>query len=309
MGLKPGPNLNIDSSISATWLGPIPITMAQLHWWTLKWYSSGWGKENYGEFIVDIPYICLVCSDHTSAPVHPETRERTILTPTAQIHKHMAKVEPCQGLSHSENFCMGCCPVAGEISQCPTPRPYIILESHRILNITSVLRIHPVKWSLSYILLVLNLLHNTNVIPSWYILFNRVNFERLEQVYDERFARQYGFFRPYAELIVMRSPLFAVPANLLFWCILTPHKRLVPQRGNLGLSNKGDVPPLGCASGRLSRRSPLGIALQRTLQVTGHPDHLEVIGFVKVDQKIAQTWCPPLIWVLGKKDIIIMRST
>ena len=58
------------------------------------------------------------------------------------------------------------------------------------------------------------------------------HFERLEQVYDERFARKYGFLRPYAELIVMRSPLFAVPANLLFWCILTPHKRLVPQRGN-----------------------------------------------------------------------------
>ena len=30
------------------------------------------------------------------------------------------------------------------------------------------------------------------------------HFETLEQVYDERFAKQYGFFRPYAELIVMR---------------------------------------------------------------------------------------------------------
>jgi len=30
------------------------------------------------------------------------------------------------------------------------------------------------------------------------------HFETLEQVYDERFAKQYGFFRPYAELIVMQ---------------------------------------------------------------------------------------------------------
>ncbi len=30
------------------------------------------------------------------------------------------------------------------------------------------------------------------------------HFEELERVYDDRFAKQYGFFRPYAELIVMR---------------------------------------------------------------------------------------------------------
>jgi DNA replication protein DnaC len=35
-----------------------------------------------------------------------------------------------------------------------------------------------------------------------------------------------------AELIVMRSPLFASPAKLLVRCILTPHKRAVPQRGD-----------------------------------------------------------------------------
>ena len=62
------------------------------------------------------------------------------------------------------------------------------------------------------------------------------HFETLEQVYDERFAHKYGFFRSYAELIVMRSPLFAVPANLLFWCIFAAHKRLVPQRDNQFIS-------------------------------------------------------------------------
>ena len=58
------------------------------------------------------------------------------------------------------------------------------------------------------------------------------HFETLEQVYDERFAKQYGFFRPYAELIVMRSSLLVSPANLSFCFIITPHKRTVPQRGD-----------------------------------------------------------------------------
>jgi len=35
-----------------------------------------------------------------------------------------------------------------------------------------------------------------------------------------------------AEFIVMRSSLFANSANVLFWSILTPHKRAVPQRGD-----------------------------------------------------------------------------
>ena len=30
------------------------------------------------------------------------------------------------------------------------------------------------------------------------------NFERLEQVYDERFAKQYGFFRPYVRHVIYR---------------------------------------------------------------------------------------------------------
>ena len=30
------------------------------------------------------------------------------------------------------------------------------------------------------------------------------HFERLEQVYDERFAKQYGFFRPYVRQVIYR---------------------------------------------------------------------------------------------------------
>ena len=32
------------------------------------------------------------------------------------------------------------------------------------------------------------------------------NFETLEQVYDERFAKQYGFFRSYVRQIIYRYP-------------------------------------------------------------------------------------------------------
>jgi hypothetical protein len=31
-------------------------------------------------------------------------------------------------------------------------------------------------------------------------------FETLEQVYDERFAKKYGFFRPYARQVIYRYP-------------------------------------------------------------------------------------------------------
>ena len=32
------------------------------------------------------------------------------------------------------------------------------------------------------------------------------NFERFEQVYEERFERQYGFFRPYVKHVIYRYP-------------------------------------------------------------------------------------------------------
>ncbi len=32
------------------------------------------------------------------------------------------------------------------------------------------------------------------------------HFETLEQVYDERFAKQYGFFRPYVRKVIYRYP-------------------------------------------------------------------------------------------------------
>jgi hypothetical protein len=32
------------------------------------------------------------------------------------------------------------------------------------------------------------------------------NFERFEQVYEERFERQYGFFRPYVRKVIYRYP-------------------------------------------------------------------------------------------------------
>jgi len=41
--------------------------------------------------------------------------------------------------------------------------------------------------------LVLNLLENANIIRYWIIVFDRVNFETFEQVYDERFERQHVF--------------------------------------------------------------------------------------------------------------------
>lgn len=34
--------------------------------------------------------------------------------------------------------------------------------------------------------------------------FNRVNFETFEQVYEERFERQYGFYRPYVGQVMLR---------------------------------------------------------------------------------------------------------
>ncbi len=34
--------------------------------------------------------------------------------------------------------------------------------------------------------------------------FNRVNFETFEVVYDDRFERQYGFFRPYVKQVIYR---------------------------------------------------------------------------------------------------------
>jgi len=52
--------------------------------------------------------------------------------------------------------------------------------------------------------LVLNLLENKNIIKYWIILFNRVNSETLEQVYDVRFAKKYGFFRPYVRQVIYR---------------------------------------------------------------------------------------------------------
>ncbi len=55
-------------------------------------------------------------------------------------------------------------------------------------------------------LLLLNLLENTNIIRYRIVLFNRVNFETLEQVYDERFAKHYGFFRPYVKQVIYRYP-------------------------------------------------------------------------------------------------------
>ncbi len=32
------------------------------------------------------------------------------------------------------------------------------------------------------------------------------HFEMLEQVYDERFTKQYGFFRPYVKQVIYRYP-------------------------------------------------------------------------------------------------------
>ena len=32
------------------------------------------------------------------------------------------------------------------------------------------------------------------------------HFETLEQVYDERFAKKYGFFRPYVRQVIYRYP-------------------------------------------------------------------------------------------------------
>ena len=32
------------------------------------------------------------------------------------------------------------------------------------------------------------------------------NFDRFEQVYDERFAKRYGFFRPYVKQVIYRYP-------------------------------------------------------------------------------------------------------
>jgi len=32
------------------------------------------------------------------------------------------------------------------------------------------------------------------------------HFETLEQVYDERFEKQYGFFRPYVKQVIYRYP-------------------------------------------------------------------------------------------------------
>ena len=32
------------------------------------------------------------------------------------------------------------------------------------------------------------------------------HFETLERVYDERFAKQYGFFRPYVRKVIYRYP-------------------------------------------------------------------------------------------------------
>jgi len=36
--------------------------------------------------------------------------------------------------------------------------------------------------------------------------FNRVNFETFALIYDDRFERQYGFFRPYVKLVIYRYP-------------------------------------------------------------------------------------------------------
>ncbi len=62
-------------------------------------------------------------------------------------------------------------------------------------------------------------------------------------------------------------------------------------------------------NGQLSRYSPLCIALKRIFQVTGRPDHLEVVGFVKGVWKIVRIWWPSFKWISGKSYIIIMRST
>ncbi|TET88423.1 MAG: hypothetical protein E3J46_05025 [Desulfobacteraceae bacterium] len=32
------------------------------------------------------------------------------------------------------------------------------------------------------------------------------HFEEVEQIYDERFAKQYGFFRPYVRQVIYRYP-------------------------------------------------------------------------------------------------------
>ncbi len=54
--------------------------------------------------------------------------------------------------------------------------------------------------------LIVNCLENTNIIRYCIALFNRASFETLEQVYDERFAKQYGFFRPYVRQVIYRYP-------------------------------------------------------------------------------------------------------
>lgn len=47
---------------------------------------------------------------------------------------------------------------------------------------------------------------------------------------DEAFIFILSLLTHYAELIIMRSPLFANPATYSFRCIITPHKRAVFQR-------------------------------------------------------------------------------
>jgi hypothetical protein len=68
------------------------------------------------------------------------------------------------------------------------------------------------------------------------------NFETLEQVYDDRFARQYGFFRPYVKQVIYRF----LDCSILQNSISTPkqkyHARFtnnfdVKQSNTYGISN------------------------------------------------------------------------
>ena len=51
------------------------------------------------------------------------------------------------------------------------------------------------------------------------------HFERFEQVYEERFERQYGFFRPYVRKVIYRyldcGILHTLPKNILIVASLT----------------------------------------------------------------------------------------
>ena len=50
---------------------------------------------------------------------------------------------------------------------------------------------------------------------SQYYQYFEDNFETLEQVYDEHFAKKYGFFRPYVRQVIYSYIYFSYIFNLL----------------------------------------------------------------------------------------------